>query len=99
MTIGTYGEITTRRRPSGLVEARTRYRDWDGVARLVQASAASAAAATRALKAKCAERNLLAPKTGTLGPDSPFDYGSLIQDRSDGLIQDHLPPDRRVVTV
>lgn len=27
------------------------------------------------------------------------DYGSLIQDRCDGLIQDHLPPDRRVVTV
>ncbi|WP_415854886.1 tyrosine-type recombinase/integrase [Sinomonas sp. G460-2] len=72
MTIGTYGEITTRRRPSGLVEARTRYRDWDGVARLVQASAESAAAATRALKAKCAERNLLAPTTGTLGPESPF---------------------------
>ncbi|MDQ4500740.1 tyrosine-type recombinase/integrase [Sinomonas sp. ASV322] len=72
VTIGTYGEITTRRRPSGLVEARTRYRDWDGVARLVQASAASAAAATRALKAKCAERNLLAPTAGTLAPDSPF---------------------------
>ncbi|GHG60038.1 putative phage integrase [Sinomonas cellulolyticus] len=72
LTIGTYGEITTRRLPSGRVEARTRYRDWDGVARLVQASAESAAAATRALKAKCADRNLLAPTTGILAPDSPF---------------------------
>jgi integrase len=72
LTIGTYGEITTRRRPSGRVEARARYRDWDGLARLVQASAESSAAATRALKAKCAERNLLAPTTGTLAPDSPF---------------------------
>ena len=72
LTIGTYGEITTRRLPSGRFEARTRYRDWDGVARLVQASAETAAAATRALKAKLAERNLLAPTTGTLAPDSPF---------------------------
>ena len=72
LTIGTYGEITTRRGPSGRVEARTRYRDWDGIARLVQASAETSAAATRALKAKCAERNLLAPTTGTLAPDSPF---------------------------
>ncbi|MEA5457389.1 site-specific integrase [Sinomonas sp. JGH33] len=74
LTIGTYGEVTTRRRPSGLIEARTRYRDWDGVVRLVQASAASAAAATRALKAKCADRNLLAPTTGALAPDSPFPH-------------------------
>ena len=39
LTIGTYGEVTTRRLPSGRVEARTRYRDWDGIARLVQARA------------------------------------------------------------
>ena len=37
LTIGTYGEITTRRRPSGRIEARARYRDWDGATRLVQA--------------------------------------------------------------
>ena len=36
LTIGTYGEIATRRRPSGRIEARARYRDWDGATRLVQ---------------------------------------------------------------
>ena len=30
LTIGAYGEITTRRRPSGRVEARANNRDWDG---------------------------------------------------------------------
>lgn len=72
LTIGTYGEITTRRRPSGRIEARARYRDWDGVTRLVQASGDSPAAATRALKAKCVYRNLIAPSAGSLTADSPF---------------------------
>lgn len=72
LTIGTYGEITTRRRPSGRIEARARYRDWDGVTRLVQASGDSPAAATRALKAKCVDRNLIAPSAGSLTADSPF---------------------------
>lgn len=72
LTIGTYGEITTRRRPSGRIEARARYRDWDGVARLVQASGDTAAAATHALKAKCVDRNLIAPSAGSLTADSPF---------------------------
>lgn len=72
LTIGTYGEITTRRRPSGRTEARARYRDWDGATRLVQASGDTAAAATHALKAKCVDRNLIAPSTGSLTADSPF---------------------------
>lgn len=72
LTIGTYGEITTRRRPNGRVEARTRYRDWDGATRLVQASGESAAGAIHALKAKCVDRNLIAPSAGSLTPDSPF---------------------------
>ncbi|AEF43031.1 hypothetical protein AS9A_P10014 (plasmid) [Hoyosella subflava DQS3-9A1] len=29
----------------------------------------------------------------------PSDYDSLIRDRYDGLVQDHLPSDRCVVTV
>lgn len=72
LTIGTYGEITTRRRPSGRIEARARYRDWDGATRLVQASGDTAAAATHALKAKCVDRNLIAPSAGSLTADSPF---------------------------
>lgn len=72
LTIGTYGEITTRRRPNGRTEARTRYRDWDGATRLVQASGDTAAAATHALKAKCVDRNLIAPSAGSLTADSPF---------------------------
>ncbi|WP_111721379.1 site-specific integrase [Homoserinimonas sp. OAct 916] len=72
LTIGTYGGITTRRRPSGRIEARARYRDWDGATRLVQASGDTAAAATHALKAKCVDRNLIAPSAGSLTADSPF---------------------------
>ncbi len=72
LTIGTYGEITTRRRPSGRIEARARYRDWDGATRLVQARGDTAAAATHALKAKCVDRNLIAPSAGSLTADSPF---------------------------
>ena len=72
LTIGTFGEITTRRRPSGRIEARARYRDWDGATRLVQASGDTAAAATHALKAKCVDRNLIAPSAGSLTADSPF---------------------------
>lgn len=72
LTIGTYGDIMTRRRPSGRIEARARYRDWDGATRLVQASGDTAAAATHALKAKCVDRNLIAPSAGSLTADSPF---------------------------
>lgn len=72
LTIGTYGEITIRRHPSGRIEARARYRDWDGATRLVQASGDTTAAATHALKAKCVGRNLIAPSAGSLTADSPF---------------------------
>lgn len=39
--IGTFGTITFVTSPSGHVEARARYRDWDGKARIVQATARS----------------------------------------------------------
>ncbi|SDM94768.1 hypothetical protein SAMN05216368_10338 [Cryobacterium flavum] len=58
LTIGTFGDINTRQTPTGRYEARTRYRDWDGHARLVQASGTTANAAERALKAKLANRDL-----------------------------------------
>lgn len=52
LTIGSFGDITTRILPSGRFEARTRYRDWDGRSRIVQATADTAKAAERALKEK-----------------------------------------------
>ncbi|WP_419818764.1 hypothetical protein [Glaciibacter flavus] len=58
LSIGTFGDITTRTLPSGQVEARTRYRDWDGKSRLVQITAATTKAAEHELKAKLVERNL-----------------------------------------
>ncbi|WP_245762444.1 hypothetical protein [Mycetocola miduiensis] len=72
MTIGTFGDITTRVMPSGRFEARTRYRDWDGRARQVQATGATAKAAEGALKAKLAERSLFRPADTSLTPDSLF---------------------------
>jgi integrase len=72
LTIGTFGDITTRKLPSGRFAARTRYRDWDGHARLVQASGGTAKAAERALKAKIADRDLFQPADTSLTPDSLF---------------------------
>jgi len=72
LTIGTFGDITTRKLPSGRFAARTRYRDWDGHARLVQASGTTAKAAERALKAKIADRDLFQPADTSLTPDSLF---------------------------
>jgi len=72
LPIGTYGQIGFRAEVRGRVSAHTRYRDWDGRARLVQATGLSKAAAERALKKKLAERSLFQPTSGTLGPDSLF---------------------------
>ncbi|MFB6608704.1 tyrosine-type recombinase/integrase [Agromyces sp. NPDC056379] len=74
LTIGSFGDITTRILPSGRFEARTRYRDWDGRSRIVQATADSAKAAERALKERLAGRSELQPasRTGHLTPDSAF---------------------------
>jgi hypothetical protein len=72
LTIGTFGDISTRQMPNGRYEARTRYREWDGHARLVQGTGASAKAAERALKAKVADRDLFQPADTSLSPDSLF---------------------------
>ena len=72
LTIGTFGEIATRMMPSGHFEARTRYRDWDGQVRLVQATADTAMAAERALKVKIAKRRRVRPGESSLTPDSLF---------------------------
>ncbi|WP_120337476.1 tyrosine-type recombinase/integrase [Cryobacterium soli] len=58
--------------PNGRYEARTRYRDWDGHARLVQGTGGTAKAAERALKAKLADRDLFQPADTSLSPDSLF---------------------------
>jgi hypothetical protein len=70
--IGGYGEIAFIQRAKGKVEARTRFRDWDGQTRLVQATAASRPAAEVALKKKLTQRNAFQPVDTTLTPDSPF---------------------------
>ncbi|SEE94768.1 tyrosine-type recombinase/integrase [Jiangella alba] len=72
LPIGTFGEITTRRIARGRVEARTRYRDWDGKTRIVQATADTERAAERALKVKLSERSLFQGSFTELTPDSGF---------------------------
>ena len=70
--IGTFGEVILRRTGGGKVEARTRYRDYDGRLRLVSARGTSPAEATRALKAKLAERIAVSPLDTPLTADSSF---------------------------
>ncbi len=72
LDIGTFGDIWFDTDPSGRVVARTRYRDWDGRRRLVQASGSTERTAERALKKKLAERSLFQPAAGVLTPDSGF---------------------------
>jgi integrase len=61
MPVGTFGEILLLARAPGKVEARARYRDWDGMLREIQVTAKTGAAAERALKAKLAQRALFQP--------------------------------------
>lgn len=72
LTISTFGDITIRVAPSGRFEARTRYRDWDGQPRQVQASGDTARAAERSLKSKLTTRYLQQPTNTSLTPDSSF---------------------------
>lgn len=68
LPLGSYGKVTVRPDGGGFV-ARTRFRDHDGVVRLVKRSGRSRAAAERALKAALLERQ--APVTGPgVGPHS-----------------------------
>lgn len=72
LTIGTFGDIGYQRAAGGRIVARARYRDWDGKARLVQATGETRKAAERALKAKLADRTLFQPSSSALTADSPF---------------------------
>src|SRR4051812_5932994 len=55
-SVGTWGEIRTRRVRVGAYRARTRIRDLDGVTREVTATGTTIAAAERALRAKLVVR-------------------------------------------
>lgn len=70
--IGTFGRITFVVRSAGKVGARTRFRDWDGGLRRVQATGDSRNAAERTLKAKLAERTAVQPQFTKLTPDSRY---------------------------
>ncbi|WP_336652127.1 MULTISPECIES: tyrosine-type recombinase/integrase [unclassified Leucobacter] len=70
--IGTFGKISYRRLGKGRCEARARYRDWDGVLRVVQCTRPTAAAAELALKRKLSERSLFHPSFIELSADSRF---------------------------
>ena len=72
LAIGTFGDIGVVRTPGGRHTARTRYRDWDGKTRLVEATADTSKAATQALKQKLTSRALFQPSSTALSPDSPF---------------------------
>ncbi len=66
LPIGTHGEITVMNLPDGRVEVRTRYRDFDGKARLVSARAATKSAALAELNKRLAQRHLYQPADTTL---------------------------------
>ncbi|MBW4042557.1 MAG: tyrosine-type recombinase/integrase [Acidobacteria bacterium] len=70
--VGTSGDFGYTRAASGRVTARTRYRDWDGTVRFVQATGATRLTAERELKAKLAQRAQQQSTESPLTPDSGF---------------------------
>ncbi|MDR1186522.1 MAG: site-specific integrase [Bifidobacteriaceae bacterium] len=70
--VGTFGEIHFNACASGRVRARCRYRDWDGVSRLVQATGADRNRAALVLKAKLAAREVDRSDCAELTADSTF---------------------------
>lgn len=72
LPIGTAGDIACSTADSGTVTARARFRDWDGVTRLVQASGRTRSAGERALKEKLADRAEYRPGNSDLTADSTF---------------------------
>lgn len=92
--IGTFGAIGFRTRAGGRIAANTRYRDWDGKLRRVGATGDTSAAAERALKAKLADRSLLAPSFTSISADSRF--GELVEYWLEDLdLEGHLAPSTR----
>ena len=56
LPVGTFGRICFLSQPSGEVQARARFRDYDGRTRLVSKTARTRAAAERALKTELSTR-------------------------------------------
>ena len=69
--IGTFGEIAVETLPDGRGRASTRFRDYDGQLRRVQATSSSPRAAERKLKELLAERTKIVGQ-GELSPASSF---------------------------
>lgn len=94
LSIGTFGDITCTVLGRDRVQARARYRDWDGTTRQVRATADTQAAAERALKAKLSDRSLFQPDFLALTPDSRF--GDLVAYwLADLDLEDRLSPSTR----
>src|SRR3954454_3578522 len=64
LPIGTYGKVTFVDQASGHVQARAKFRDYDGRVRLVSRVGPSRAAAERALKAELTDRQAPAGGAG-----------------------------------
>lgn len=71
--IGTFGDIEFTTLSNGSVRARTRFRDFDGKVRRVEASDASRKKAELRLKQKLAARGGFSTGFGELTPDSRFE--------------------------
>lgn len=72
LDIGTFGAISFVTVGRGRVQARARFRGWDGATRQIQATGTTQGTAERALKAKLLDRSLFQPGFATLTPDSSF---------------------------
>ena len=70
--IGTFGEISIEKTPDGRARALTRFRDYDGLLRRVQATADTPKAAERRLKELLAERSEQLVGQGELSASSTF---------------------------
>jgi integrase len=83
LPVGTFGKIGFIEQPDGVVQARARFRDFDGRTRLVSKIGASRAAAERALKRELATRR--AP-----GGGGPITAGTRVDALADAwLLADH----------
>ncbi|MGI9018901.1 MAG: tyrosine-type recombinase/integrase [Euzebya sp.] len=92
--IGTYGTISCSRLGDGRVQARTRFRDWDGALRRVQATADTKTAAEHALKVKLVERSAVHPRFTAINADSGFP--ALVEYWLEDLdLEGHLAPSTR----
>jgi dihydrofolate reductase len=70
--IGTFGEIEFTKLPNGTTRARTRFRDYDGQLRRIEASGDTRTRAEHQLTEKLAARSGYTTGFGELTPDSPF---------------------------